>query len=154
MARADHNGNQSQAALAAYVKLMRAANSVTSRLGAGLREDQLTGSQLGVLEALLHLGPLHQNVIAKKLLMSGGNITMVIDHLERRGLVQRQRDADDRRFITVGLTPRGRTIAKRVFSKHAKRIVKEFSVISAREIDALSRICKKLGKHEKRRQSE
>lgn len=154
MARANHIGDQRQAALAAYVKLMRAANSVTSRLGAGLREDQLTGSQLGVLEALLHLGPLHQNVIAKKLLMSGGNITMVIDHLERRGLVRRQRDADDRRFITVALTPRGRTIAKRAFSKHAKRIVNEFSVISPSEIDALSRICKKLGKHAKRRQSE
>jgi len=152
LARNNHSSSRRQAALAAYVKLMRAANSVTSRLGAGLRKDRLTGSQLGVLEALLHLGPLHQNVIAQKLLMSGGNITMVIDHLERRGLVTRRRDDDDRRFITVGLSTRGRALAKRVFAKHAQRIVDEFSVISPHELDVLSQICRKLGKQEQRKQ--
>jgi MarR family 2-MHQ and catechol resistance regulon transcriptional repressor len=127
---------------------MRAANSVTSRLSSGLRGDQLTGSQLGVLEVLLHLGPLHQNMIARKLLMSCGNITMVIDHLERRGLVKRKRDDEDRRFITVALTPEGQALIRRVFAKHARRIVDEFSSLSKGEIESLSNICRKLGKQE------
>ncbi|HES58564.1 MAG TPA: MarR family transcriptional regulator [Firmicutes bacterium] len=127
---------------------MRAAHSVTGRLAAGLRKDQLTGSQLGVLEVLLHRGPLHQNVIARKLLMSGGNVTMVIDHLERRGLVERLRDETDRRFITVELTGEGRDLIRRVFAKHAKRIAREFSILNSSELTALSRICRKLGKQE------
>lgn len=145
-----YGGAPTDEALAAYIKLMRAANSVTGRLNARLREDGLTSSQLGALEALLHLGPLHQNVIAGKLLMSGGNITMVIDHLERRGLVKRQRDVKDRRFITVHLTAEGRTLIKRVFAAHARRIGNEFSVLSQKEIDELSRICRKLGRQEGR----
>lgn len=142
----DHG--DAEAALKAYVKLMRAASSVTARLASGLRSDQLTGSQLGVLEVLLHLGPLHQNVIARKLLMSGGNATMVIDHLERRGLVKRRRDESDRRFITVDLTSEGRALTRRVFAKHARRIAREFSILSSGEVSALSRICRKLGKQE------
>ena len=127
---------------------MRAANSVTSRLSAKLRGDQLTGSQLGVLEVLLHLGPLHQNAIARKLLMSEGNITMVIDHLERRGLVRRSRDEADRRFITVDLSDEGRTLIRRVFTRHARRIAEEFSILSRGEINALASICRKLGRQE------
>ena len=59
--------------------------------------SDVTVSQFGVLEALHHLGPLRQGEISAKLLRSGGNITLVVDNLEARGLVQRTREANDRR---------------------------------------------------------
>ena len=87
-------------ALSAYVKLMRAAESITARAHRHLSSFGLTISQFGVLEALFHLGPLSQKDIGQKILRSSGNITMVIDNLEKRGLVRRERDRQDRRQQT------------------------------------------------------
>jgi len=93
-------------ALDTYIKLTRATSSVGVRLSRRLAAAELTPTQLGVLEALLHLGALGQRVLGDKLLMSGGNITTVVDNLERRRLVRRERRGDDRRHVTVHLTPR------------------------------------------------
>ena len=70
----------------------------------------LTESQFGTLEALYHLGPLCQGEIGQKILKSSGNMTMVVDNLEKRGLVQRQRSQQDRRQIEVSLTRPGPSI--------------------------------------------
>ena len=72
-----------------------------------LAEAGLTESQFGVLEALLHLGPLHQRELAEKILRTNGNVTLVVDHLEKRGLVRRERGSADRRYIKVHLTDAG-----------------------------------------------
>ena len=109
-------------------------------------EAGLTPTQLGVVEALLHLGPLGQRVLGDKLLMSGGNITTVVDNLERRGLVRRERRGDDRRHVTVHLTPEGRRLISRVFPGHVAAIVEAFSALSAAEQAQLGRLAKKLGR--------
>jgi MarR family transcriptional regulator, 2-MHQ and catechol-resistance regulon repressor len=132
-------------ALDAYIKLTRATSSVASRLAPGLARAGLTPTQLGVLEALLHLGPLGQRTLGAKLLMSGGNITAVVDNLERRKLVHRERSSDDRRNVTVHLTPEGRRLIARIFPTHVRDIVAAFSALSAGEQDALGRLAKKLG---------
>lgn len=97
---------QERAALDAYIKLMRAADSVTARLDPLMRAADLTVGQFGALEALLHRGPLCQRDLGRKLLRSGGNITVVVGNLARRGLVRRHRGRQDRRFVTVTLTTR------------------------------------------------
>ena len=89
------------AALDAYIKLMRAADSVTARLEPVMASAGLTLGQFGTLEALLHLGPLCQRDLGRKLLRSDGNITVVVNNLAHRGLVRRVRRRDDRRFVTV-----------------------------------------------------
>ena len=132
-------------ALNAYIKLTRATSSVAARLSRQLADKGLTPTQLGVLEALLHLGPLGQRVIGEKLLMSGGNITTVVDNLERRGLVRRERSGDDRRNVTAHLTTDGRRLIARVFPGHAAAIVEAFSVLTAAEQVELARLTKKLG---------
>ena len=132
-------------ALAAYVKLMRAAESVTGRIHQGLGREGLTLSQFGVLEALYHLGPLSQAELAKKILRTGGNITMVTDNLEARGLVLRRRDTGDRRRYSVALTPEGSSLVARFFPAHAGRIVEELSVLTCEEQETLARLCRKLG---------
>ena len=132
-------------ALDAYIKLTRAAASVDARLAPGLAEAGLTPTQLGVLEALLHLGPLGQRTLGAKLLSSGGNITTVVDNLERRGLVRRERRDDDRRHVTVHLTAEGRRLIAKVFPSHVREIVAAFSALTAAEQEALGRPAKKLG---------
>lgn len=101
--------------------------------------------QFGVLEALLHLGPMTQCVLGEKLLRSGGNITLVIDNLEKHGLVRRERQTEDRRTIVIHLTPKGMRLIKRVFPAHAKMILKEMSQLEPKEQEDLRRLCRKLG---------
>ncbi len=131
-------------ALDAYIKLMRAADSVTARAHAVLPAG-VTLTQFAALEALFHLGPLCQSELATKLLKSGGNLTLVVDNLERDGLVLRTRDTVDRRFIKVDLTPKGRRFIGALFPKVAASLTREFAALSPRDQLALARVCKRLG---------
>ncbi|MBW4663271.1 MAG: MarR family transcriptional regulator [Chroococcus sp. CMT-3BRIN-NPC107] len=135
-------------ALDAYIKLVRATESVTHRLQPHLETYKLTVTQFGVLEALFHLGAMHQRDLAEKLLKSGGNITLVIDNLEKRQLVKRDRETGDRRCISVSLTPTGKQLISDIFPAHAKAIAQQMSILSLDEQVELGRLCKKLGKQE------
>ncbi len=140
-----HQGSKPEVlALDAYIKLMRAADSVTTRAHLVLPAG-VTLTQFAALEALYHLGPLFQSELATKLLKSGGNLTLVVDNLERDGLVSRTRDPADRRFIKVDLTLKGRRFIGTLFPKIATSLTREFSVLSHRDQLALARICKRLG---------
>lgn len=132
-------------ALNTFIKLTRATDSVLSRLSQRGTHKGLSTSQFGVLEVLYHLGPMCQSDLASKLLKSSGNITMVIDNLEKRGLVHRQRDEQDRRFITVSLTDQGEALIAKIFPEHVEAIVDEFSVLSPEEQDTLGHLCRKVG---------
>lgn len=132
-------------ALDAYIKLLRASESIAARLSRRLKEQGLTMSQLGVLEALLHLGPLHQRQLGKKLLKSSGNITTVVDNLERDGWVERVRGTKDRRYVKVHLTDAGRERIERIFPEHLADIRQVMEVLAAEELDQLGALCKRLG---------
>lgn len=133
-----------KASLAAYVKLMRAAEGVTTRAHAAL-PDNLTIPQFGVLEVLHHKGPLCQSDIAQKVLMSAGNLTLVVDNLERDGHVKRTRDKTDRRRVLVSLTAQGARFIAEIFPLVAASITKEFSTLTPAEQAMLGELCKKLG---------
>ena len=132
-------------ALSTYLKLTRASETLWNRLAPGLQRHDLTPSQFGVLEALHHLGPMHQCELGERILKSSGNMTLVIDNLERRGLVRRERSAEDRRFIRVHLTDEGEQLIRRVFPVHADAITRELAVLTQDEQRALGTLCRKLG---------
>jgi MarR family transcriptional regulator, 2-MHQ and catechol-resistance regulon repressor len=142
-----HRGTEVEVrTLNAFINLVRAADSVGARLASKLEASGLTTAQFGVLEAIYHLGPLCQKTVARKLLRSGGNVTVVVDNLEKHGLVRRRRQANDRRMVEIHLTPKGRALIEQVFPRHLQEVVKEFSVLSAEEQEELRRLCRKLGK--------
>lgn len=132
-------------ALNTYTKLMRAAESVTSRVHRVLSAPKLTISQFGVLEALFHKGPLCQKDIAAKILKSTGNITLVIDNLEKQGFVRRERDTEDRRYLTIHLTETGTALIAKVFADVEASIVTEMASLTESEQELLGNLCKKLG---------
>ena len=132
-------------ALNAYIKLQRAADSVSGRTHRHLAQVNLSTSQFGVLECLFHLGPLCQRDIGRKILKSSGNISTVIDNLEKRGYVVRQRSSEDRRYISVDLTTSGRALIAERFPHHVREIVANTKKLTPREQEQLSRLCKKLG---------
>ena len=142
-----YTGNSEEVlALNTFIKLTRAAESLSSRLHRRGTMGGLTVSQFGVLESLYHLGSMCQSDIGAKLLKSSGNITLVIDNLEKRGLVRRERDRDDRRMVIVSLTEKGRELIERIFPGHVAAILEELSILTAAEQETLGRLCRKLGK--------
>lgn len=132
-------------ALDAYVKLRRASDSISARLASGIAEHGLTESQFGVLEALFHLGPMPQVDLARKILKSSGNITMVVDNLEKQALVKRVRGSSDRRYVSVELTTKGEELVRRIFPDHASTLVGFMSALSPAEQEQLATLCRKLG---------
>jgi MarR family 2-MHQ and catechol resistance regulon transcriptional repressor len=128
-----------------YTKLMRAAESVTSRVNRSMAAFNLTISQFGVLEALYHKGPLCQRDIAAKILKSTGNITLVIDNLEKRGLVRRERGSEDRRYLTIHLSEEGTVLIAQAFARVEAAIVADMATLTEKEQVQLGSLCKKLG---------
>jgi MarR family 2-MHQ and catechol resistance regulon transcriptional repressor len=133
-------------ALDALIKLLRCTSSLQARLEGGLREEGFSPTQFGILEALLHLGPLEPCELGPKLLTSRPNVVLLVDQLEERGLVRRQPVESDRRRVRIELTAAGKRAIQRAFPKHARRVVNELSALSASEQEQLGRLCKRLGR--------
>ena len=132
-------------ALRVYVKLLRAGKAVVARVEPRLAAAGLTPTQLGVLEAILHKGPLTQRELGRKVLTSAGNMTDVVDKLEARGLVRRTRSPRDRRIVPVELTPAGLTLIGALFPDHARDIGAAMSGLSCEELRTLDGLLRKLG---------
>jgi MarR family transcriptional regulator, 2-MHQ and catechol-resistance regulon repressor len=133
-------------ALDTMIKLTRATNSLLARLTRHNTFGELTESQFGTLEALYHLGSMSQSEICAKLLKSGGNTTLVVDNLEKHGLVARHRDEHDRRVVKVELTPEGYELISSIFPQHAVAVAEEMGVLTPEEQRQLGELCKKLGR--------
>jgi MarR family transcriptional regulator, 2-MHQ and catechol-resistance regulon repressor len=133
-------------ALRAYVKLLRAGRAVLARVEPRLAQAGLTPTQLGVLEAILHKGPLTQRDLGRKVLTSAGNMTDVVDKLEARGLVRRTRSPRDRRIAVVALTQTGEALIQGLFPRHARDIAAAMSGLSGTELRTLGALLRKLGR--------
>jgi MarR family 2-MHQ and catechol resistance regulon transcriptional repressor len=102
-------------------------------------------SDFGVLEALLHKGPLAIKDLGAKVLLTSGSITTAIDRLERRGLVQRGNDENDRRSRIVRLTPMGRQTIRKAFAEHKIAMEEVVSGLSTEERGRLIDLARRLG---------
>jgi len=132
-------------ALAAFINLQRAANTVQSLGMKHLDQHGLTPSQFAVLEALYHVGPLCLSELAQKILRTSGNLTMVVDNLEKSGYVKRVPSSEDRRYIRAEITDAGRKLIASIFPHHAAHITELMSRLTADEQDRLRELCRKLG---------
>jgi MarR family 2-MHQ and catechol resistance regulon transcriptional repressor len=141
-----YKGNKKEVnSLNAFLKLIRAAGSVSTRINSILEDSKLTESQFNILDALHHLGPLSQKQLGDKLFRSGGNITMVVDNLEKQELVKRVRGEKDRRYFAIHLTKNGKALIERIFPRYLSAVVNEMDVLAENELLELERLCKKLG---------
>lgn len=131
--------------LSAWSKLNRAADYVAQSDFRIMTENGLTPTQFGIMQTLYHKGPLCQKELGEKLLRSGGNITKVIDNLERDGYAVRKRDIHDRRYFRIELTEKGLKKIRSVFPKVLENLVGQFSILSDKEQLILADLCKRLG---------
>ena len=136
-------------ALDAWLKLQRAAAAVKAALEPELAESELSDVQWSVVDALYHLGhlgPMTAGTLLGKLTTSGGNLTKVLDNLEKRGIVERARGRKDKRQVQVNLTTGGRVLVRGLLPSYVNAATQRLSVLTAAEQDELARLCKKLGR--------
>jgi len=138
-------GRKADLALDTWVKLARAFSTVEKRSIENIRSFGLTQPQFSVLDVLGHLGPMKVGQICDKMLVSGGNMTLVLDNLEKSGLIERVHSKEDRRAILVKLTKKGDDLFSSIFSKHAEFISETFDPLSNAEQKELGKLLKKLG---------
>ncbi len=145
-------GKKIDLALSLYVKLSRAYQSLNKKSIENIKSFGLTAPQFSVLECLGHLGPMTLSKLSKKQLVSGGNITLIVDNLEKNNLVERIKNKTDRRTmehsakrIEVKLTDKGDKLFNSIFIEHAKYMTELFSILSSKEKKELSELLKKLG---------
>lgn len=122
-----------RAALYLWVAASRALGGIEDRLRRQVETHGLSLTEFGVLEALLHKGPLPIGEIGSTVLLTSGSMTYVIDKLERRGLLQRRRSEEDRRVQFADLTPEGRSLIEVVFPEHAGLIRDLTNVLTLEE---------------------
>lgn len=138
-------GKKADLALSMWVKLARAAATFARLTELDIRRYGLTAPQFAALETLGHLGPLKLGELCRKQLVTGGNMTVVIDNLEKEGLVERVHSTEDRRAIMVRLTKKGEKLFREIFRQHAAYVTELASVLTQEEQEELGRLLKKLG---------
>jgi MarR family 2-MHQ and catechol resistance regulon transcriptional repressor len=129
-----------------WLVLWKAARAVERHSSRGVAAAGMGLSDFGVLEALLHKGPLPVNALGAKVLLTSGSITTAIDRLERRGLVERAVDATDRRARVVHLTGLGRKLIGKLFADHERAMEKAVSALEPGERVVLIGLLRKLGR--------
>jgi MarR family 2-MHQ and catechol resistance regulon transcriptional repressor len=130
----------------AWLVMMKAMRAVTRYAAAGIEETGLGLSDFGVLEILLHKGPLPVNTIGPIVDLTPGSISTAVDRLVTRGLVSRVESTEDRRVRIVALTPRGKNLIVKAFRKHAGQMKRVFSELSSEDLCALEVALKRIGK--------
>ena len=129
-----------------WLVMMKAMRALTRYAAAGIEETGLGLSDFGVLEVLLHKGPLPVNTIGPIVDLTPGSISIAVDRLFARGLVSRVESAEDRRVRIVALTLRGKDLIVPAFRKHSGQMRKVFSELSPEELRGLEVALKKVGK--------
>ncbi|MBW7932769.1 MAG: MarR family transcriptional regulator [Gemmatimonadaceae bacterium] len=133
------------AALKLFVVLSRAHRAINERVEASLVPHGLTIAEFAILEALYHKGPLLLGEVQKKILVSSGGITFLVDKLADRGLVERQLCPSDRRARYAALTKKGETLMAQVFPPHAEAIREAMAGLSRTEQKQAAELLKQLG---------
>src|ERR1700730_18593016 len=129
-----------------WLVMMKTMRSLTRYAATGIEETALGLSDFGVLEILLHKGPLPVNTIGPIVDLTPGSISSAVDRLFEKGLVSRVESGEDRRVRIVALTPRGKDLIVPAFRKHAGQMRRVFSELSPEELQGLEVALKKIGK--------
>lgn len=132
-------------ALKLWVVLARAHAAIAEHARADAERHGLTIAEFGILEALYHKGPLLLGELQRKVLVSSGGITYLVDRLESRGLVERRKCESDRRATYAALTPEGEALIDRVFPEHARCLERALAALDAGEKEEATRLIRKLG---------
>jgi MarR family 2-MHQ and catechol resistance regulon transcriptional repressor len=129
-----------------WLVMMKAMRALTRYAIAGIVETGLCLSDFGVLELLLHKGPMPVNTIGPMVDLTPGSISTAVERLVAKGLVSRVESSDDRRVRIVALTPIGKDLIVSAFRKHSGQMKRAFADLGPDELRSLEGKLKRVGK--------
>jgi MarR family 2-MHQ and catechol resistance regulon transcriptional repressor len=128
-----------------WLIMMKAHKTLERHAERSIRAIDMCLSDFAVLELLLHKGPQKVNDIGRRINLTSGSISTAIDRLEKRELVVRTFEKEDRRARVVKLTPRGKSRITDVFATHAVAMEEASQGLTKSERTTLAHLMKKLG---------
>lgn len=108
--------------LKAITVLLRASQSIQDVVKQEVAEYGLNPTEFSVLELLYHKGDQPIQTIGKKVLLTSGSMTYIVDRLEAKGYLIRKACPSDRRVTYAALTEKGRTLMSRIFPAYEQRM--------------------------------
>jgi MarR family 2-MHQ and catechol resistance regulon transcriptional repressor len=136
---------KTDAALKLWVVLARSFNAVSARLAEDIARHELTQTEFAILEVLYHKGPLLLGEVQRKILVTSGGITYLVDRLVEKGLVRREECAEDRRARYAVLTAAGTALIRKIFPQHTVAVERALSGLTLAEQREATQLLKKLG---------
>ncbi len=130
----------------AWWHLARAYHSIASMIDRFFEEHGITGAQFGVLRCVSDAGPegLMLSDLSKRLMVTCGNITGVVDRLEQAGYLRRERCVEDRRVVRAQLTAEGRAVYRKVLPAHQELLAQGLAGMTPDQQEQLARLCEQL----------
>lgn len=128
-----------------WLVLWKASRAVEAQAHRSIARFGMVMSDFGVLEALLHRGPLSARQLGEKVLLTSGSMTAAVDRLAARGLVRREDDMHDRRACIVHLTTAGRRLIEGAFAQHRSEMEEALRNFALEDRKALLPLLRRLG---------
>lgn len=143
--RTDDGDSPHANALKLWVVLSRAHMAVARHAQADMARHGLSPGEFAILEVLYHKGPLLLGEVQRRILVSSGGVTYLVDRLEKQGWVERRACPGDRRARYAALTAEGEAFIARIFPDHAEAIGRAMAGLDAGETEAAITLLRKLG---------
>ncbi len=124
---------------------LRASKTLFNNVVKDIQSHGLTVENFMVLELLYNKGPHYIQAISERLMIPSGSITYVVNKLEKKGLVKREQDQNNRRFWQVIITEKGESLFQEIFPKHVEVIVENLKVLSDKQKEELAELLKTVG---------
>lgn len=137
--------DESELSLKLLVVLLRTNHAVMDLDRKNIKNYGLYPTEFAVLELLFHKGEQPIQQIGKRILLTSGSITYVVDKLEEKGLLERKRCPEDRRVIYAAITEKGKSLMRDIFPKHRQAVNDMFKGLTPEEKQELISLLKKLG---------
>ena len=132
-------------ALKLWIVLSRAQAAIQAHAAADVARHDLTLAEFSILEVLYHRGPLLLGDVQRRILVSSGGITFLVDRLAAKGFVERRACQTDRRARYAVLTAAGERVISEIFPQHAEAIERAASGLSEDEQLQAIELIRKLG---------
>src|ERR1700722_16729258 len=141
-------------AIHTWLLMLKASQSIDHYLLPPVIKAGLGGSDVRVLDVLLHKGPMPVNAIGPKVNLNPGSVRVAVDRLYKQGFVSRVESEDDRSVRIVSLTEKGREMFVPLFRQQTALVQQAFQDVSPKEQKQVEDVLKRIGKRADRLASE
>lgn len=137
------NKSERSLSLHAMIIFRKALKTIDSKVMEDIKKSGLTPTQFGVLDIIYSKGNLKIGQLIEKSLSSSGNMTVVIKNMEKKGLIFKINDKNDKRSFVIKLTEEGEKIIEKLLPKHIKSVENTFNILTDEEKENLIKILRK-----------